>query len=138
MNYRTLLKKIFPHSLIVAARRAVKSAAYMCLNLRYIWKVRKLRAKNVVNVVFFVLFDSTWKLDYLYRKLSASSSFNPTIVVCPIVNFGRENMLQTLELTYRYFKSKGFNVVKSFEESTDTWLDVRKVLAPDVIFYSSP
>ena len=138
MNYRTLLKKIFPHSLIVAARRAVKSAAYMCLNLRYIWKVRKLRAKNVVNVVFFVLFDSTWKLDYLYRKLSASSSFNPTIVVCPIVNFGRENMLQNLELTYRYFKSKGFNVVKSFEESTDTWLDVRKVLAPDVIFFSSP
>ncbi len=138
MTFRQLVKKVIPYSLIDKSRKLLYSLSYLYRCRQYRKKVKELRSKEVINVCFFVLFDSTWKLDYLFRMLSASDSFNPTILVCPVINFGRENMLLKMEDTYNYFNSKGYDVQKAYDKETDTYLDVKKVLAPDLIFFTSP
>lgn len=138
MSVRNIIKKIIPSSCILAARRFLYSLTYIYRSISYRKRLKYIRKKEVVNVSFFVLFDSTWKLDYLYRMLSESPSFNVSVVVCPIVNFGHDNMLKKMEETYGYFKSLGYNVLKAYDKDTDTYLDVKKELDPDVIFYTSP
>ncbi len=99
----------------------------------------KVRSKGEpFNVVFFALMDSVWKYDRLYQLMVQDKRFNAVILVCPIVNYGRENMLNNMEKCYSMFKQKGYNVIRSYDEATDTYVDVRKELAPDLIFYTNP
>ena len=100
--------------------------------------VASLKGKEVINVVFFALFDSVWKLDYFYKLLEKDKRFNPVIIVCPIVNYGKANMIEKMESCYDNFKCKGFNVIKSYDSITDSYLDIKKVYKPDIIFYTSP
>ena len=100
--------------------------------------VASLKGKEVINVIFFALFDSVWKLDYFYKLLEKDRRFNPVIIVCPIVNYGKANMIEKMESCYDNFKCKGFNVIKSYDSITDSYLDIKKVYKPDIIFYTSP
>jgi hypothetical protein len=43
----------------------------------------------------------------------AHPRFEPALFVCPVVNFGRENMLDEMEKTYQSFKNKGYFVTKT-------------------------
>ena len=102
--------------------------------------LEKIRAegKRPINVVFFALMDSVWKYDMLYRIMENDPRFHPTILICPIVNYGRDNMLLNMENCYNLFRSRGYNVIKSYNPSTDEFIDVRTSLNPDVIFYTNP
>lgn len=101
--------------------------------------VEKIRAKKgPLNVVFFAIFDSVWKYDLLYQLMEKDDRFNPVILVCPVVNYGRENMLSNMNKCYDLFSQKGYKVIRSYNEESDTYVDVRTELSPDVIFYTNP
>lgn len=101
--------------------------------------LEKIRHKGApFNVVFFVLMDSVWKFDYVYHMMERDSRFNPTILVCPVVNFGRENMLRHLHECYKSFKDKGYKVIMSYNNETSRYIDIREDLKPDIIFYTNP
>lgn len=97
-----------------------------------------LKSKEVIRCVFFAIYDSNWKFDSLYRLMVKNSRFEPIIVVCPVVNYGEKHMLQTMEQCYNTFIEKGYNVVKAYNESNGSYLDVKKELSPDVIFFTNP
>jgi len=99
--------------------------------------LKKTKGRNPINCVFFALDSSIWKYDMIYRIMLDNSRFNPTILVCPIVNYGRENMLKKMEQCFCFFKDKGYNVIKSYNEEEDEYFDVRR-LSPDIIFYTNP
>ena len=67
-----------------------------------------------------------------------SQKFDPIILVCPVVNFGRDNMIQRMDQCYEYFKKKGYTVEKSYNKEKDTYINVIKDLNPDLIFYTNP
>ena len=98
----------------------------------------KLVGKDKINCVFFALFDSVWKYEDVYRLMLDNPRFDPVILVCPVANYGRENMLFRMKETYNFFKKKGYNVIKSYDEISDTYVDVRKDINPDIIFYTNP
>lgn len=100
--------------------------------------LKQLKGKKKIKCVFFALFDSVWKYDVLYKLMEKHPRFEPVILVCPIVNYGRDNMLKNMEESYLYYKKKGFNVIKSYNEQTNAYLDVKKELRPDIIFYTNP
>lgn len=58
--------------------------------------------------------------------------------MCPAVNYGKGNMLVEMEKSYKFFKNKGYNVIKTYNQETDTFLDVKQDIAPDIIFYTNP
>lgn len=142
---RKLLKKILPRS-AVSCLRFIKNLPRE-LYEQYLIRTQprlhrkaeeRLRKKEgPINVVFFAIFKSVWKYDSLYKLLEADKRFHPVVLVCPRVNFGREEMLQTLNECYHDFKARGYNVVCAYDEKTDTYVDARS-LEPDIIFYTNP
>lgn len=98
----------------------------------------KLKNKKRIKCVFLALFDSVWKYDNVYRLMAGNERFDPIILVCPMINYGEQNMLMNLDASYATFKKKGYNVVKSYDSLAKTYVDLKADLAPDIIFYTSP
>lgn len=150
MSLRKSIKKFIPE-FVLARLRQVRGRLREYRRLRYEMKlikaqpelhsraIEKIRAKNgPINVVFFAIFDSVWKYDELYKLMDKDSRFNPTILVCPVVNYGRDNMLSNMEKCYNLFIQRGYNVIRSYNKISDIYVDVRKELKPDIIFYTNP
>lgn len=100
--------------------------------------VKKLYTKEQINVVFFVLFSSTWKLESVYRLMKNHVRFNPIIFICPIVDSGKEYMLEQLDNTYSFFYERGYEVYKAYDEKSQKYINVRNEFNPDIIFYTNP
>ncbi|WP_214079179.1 CDP-glycerol glycerophosphotransferase family protein [Mesotoga sp.] len=100
--------------------------------------LERVRKKKIVKVAFFATHSSVWKYDGVYRLMEKDPRFDPIVVVCPVVNYGRENMIFEMQKAYNFFASKGLNVIKAYNEPTDTYLDVRNEINPDIIFYTNP
>lgn len=98
----------------------------------------QLSGKPVLRCVFFALFEDVWKYDRLYQLMERHPRFEPVILVCPVVNFGYENMLSRMHQAYEFYQKKGYQVVCSYDETTGQYVDVRKELHPDIIFYTNP
>ncbi len=99
--------------------------------------LKKVKDKQPLTCVFLALESSVWKYDRIYQIMSNNDRFNPIIVVCPVVNYGKEQMLRKMEMCYARFHDRGYNVIKSFNKEDNTYLDLRS-LNPDILFYTNP
>ena len=98
-----------------------------------------IRKKSKVKVAFFVIHDSIWKCDEIYWLMSKHIDFEPIIVICPFMPQRKQPFMKAeMELAYKHFLSKGYNVVKTYDETSNEWLDVKKVIQPDVVFFTYP
>ncbi len=100
--------------------------------------LERIRKKKVVKVAFFATHSSVWKYDEVYQLMQHDLRFDPIVVVCPVVDYGKENMIMEMEKTYMMFTRKGYNVIKTYSKEDDTYLDVKKEISPDIIFYTNP
>ncbi len=100
--------------------------------------LKKIKKKDVIRCVFFATFEETWKYEEVYKRMVKNKRFDPIVLVCPIVNYGYDNMIHRMNQCYSFFKDKGYVVQKAYEVSDNTYLDVRKELNPDIIFYTNP
>lgn len=98
--------------------------------------LRRARNKNKIKVVFFVFQDAVWKCDELYKLLLNDRRFEPIIVVCPFIKYGEETTKLHMNRAYEHFKSNNYNVIKSYNDETGNWLDVKNDIKPDVIFFT--
>lgn len=142
MGIKSRIADLCPEALLRVWRRIKKERERGMVkgcHRRYPALVERIRRRGgSVNVVFFALFESVWKYDGVYRLMASDPRFNPVILVCPIVNYGRDNMLENMERCYSSFKRKGYNVYRSYDAETDSYVDVMKLFKPDVIFYTNP
>lgn len=93
--------------------------------------------KEPVNVVFLALYSSIWKYDSIYELMSRDSRFHPVVAVCPVVDKGKEHMLETFCQTLTYFQSKGYEVIPLFDVNNGVFIKL-DTLNPDIIFYTEP
>lgn len=100
--------------------------------------LKSIENKENIKVAFFATFDSVWKFDSLYSLMENHPQFNPIIIVCPIVNNGKQNMLDKMEACYKMFIDKKFNVIRSYNKETNRYIDVKEEIQPDIIFYTNP
>lgn len=100
--------------------------------------IKRISKKDKINVVFVVLYDSIWKCDELYKKMRNSNYYNPIVLICPIVNFGRENMLFQMDKSYETFAKRGYNPIRSYDKNNNTYIDLKKDLSADIILYTNP
>ena len=105
---------------------------------RYSIILKRKQKKKCFNIVFFATFASTWKYDYLYNILVKDRRFNVTIIVCPVINYGYDYMIEEMDRCYILFKTKGYNVIKSYNKEEEKYLDVKKICRPDIVFYTNP
>ena len=98
---------------------------------------KKLKEQIKLKIAFFVLSDSLWKLDNLYREMLKDTYFEPIIIICPWVNLGKEKMEYEMNKTEKFFKEKKFNYIKTIKKNGE-YLDVEREVKPDIVFYTTP
>lgn len=99
---------------------------------------RKVRNKEgALNVLYFVIYESMWKYDSLFKLMLEDVNFNPLIVVCPIVHKGHEYMVQSMNQCLHFFQEKGYPCVVAYDKKMDNYIDPMKY-EPDIIFYTRP
>ena len=142
MGIQRRLKSLVPHVLKSFICQLYTSIKEIIL----IWRVKKqqkeslakLKDKRQIRCVFFALFEEIWKVDDVYRLMANNSRFDPIILVCPIVNYGHDNMVERMNICYDSFKNKGYRVFKAYNESDNSYVDVIKDINPDIIVYTNP
>lgn len=97
---------------------------------------KKMQAGEKIKVCLFVSRISCWIYTNLYEYLKRSNIFDPVVVVKPFMFNGHDAMVEYMKTTYEALKSRGYNVVKGYDESTGEFLDVRKTVNPDIVFYT--
>lgn len=93
--------------------------------------------KEPVNVVFLSLYSSIWKYDSIYELMSKDFRFHPIVAVCPVVDKGKEHMLETFNRSIMFFRSKGYETAPLYDIENDSYINL-DTLAPDIIFYTEP
>lgn len=142
---KNIIKRIIPSWLLVKYygikdKRSIKKKIKRCerMHRQTLSNVNQEFRRRPLRCVFFGLFDSIWKFDSVYNRMEKDSRFEPIILVCPVVNYGYENMIRTMDECYKSFSKKGYNVVKSYNKETGEYIDFRKELYPDIIIYTNP
>lgn len=101
-------------------------------------RIRIFKKGKRINVVFLVIGKQAWKYEELYRLMASKPErYNLIILVCPIVNKGRENMLERLSDAYDYFSGKYNNVYLSYDNEKDKYLELT-TFHPDVVLHTNP
>lgn len=100
--------------------------------------IEVLKKKNKIKVAFFLIHDSVWKYDLLFKLFQENSRYEPFVVICPYIVYGEERMIEDLKKSEDFVKSKEYPYYITYNFKTKKWLDVNKELSPDIIFYTNP
>lgn len=96
------------------------------------------RKKEKIKAAFFLIHESVWKYDVLFDLMVQHPKFEPALFVCPVVNFGHENMLFEMNKSFEAFKKNGYDVIKTYDDVTGEYLDIKKTFSPDIVFFTNP
>lgn len=134
MTFKDIIQLIY-HRILNLSQRYLIESSYRFNQ----WRVlKRIKGKKQYKCVFFALMDSVWKCDSLYKQMLDDPRFEPIILICPVVNYGTENMIRTMEECANFFKAKGYDYILSYDKHSDNFIDVKKQLNPDIIFYTNP
>lgn len=100
--------------------------------------LEKVRKKEIIKVAFFLIHESVWKYEGVYKLMEQDKRFEPVIIVCPFTSYGLDTMTSHMNQAYINFVNKGYRVIKTFDEIDGKWLNVKKKLKPDIIFFTNP
>mgnify|MGYP001012648656 CR=1 FL=1 len=97
----TILKKVLPAWLYLFISSAWRfySNCKLKAKISIVQKshkraLEKIKNKTRFTVAFFVIHDSVWKYDRVYNLMLKNLRFEPIIIVCPYVSFGREAVVR--------------------------------------------
>ena len=99
--------------------------------------LKRVQKKDIITVAFFLISESNWKYEEIYNLMVKDDRFFPVIIICPLIGYGNEIMLREMNQAYNTFHKKKYYVIKSLNESGN-WLDVKKEIQPDIIFFTVP
>ncbi len=89
-----------------------------------------------IKVCLFVSRITCWMFEDIYHLLKESGKFEPVIVVKPFMSRGMEYMKECMNSTYDELVERGYSPIKGYDEETDSYLDVRVAIDPDIVFYT--
>ena len=131
------VESCIPEKILSFYRKSKRFLIWKIQNCVYKKEVKRLSGTlEPIQVWFLVLYPSVWKYDSLYRLMEKDVRFSPHIMVCPVVDGHDNRMIETMNKCYDYFISKGYDVIKAFDENLSKYVEVNS-LKPDILFYAS-
>ncbi len=91
-------------------------------------KVKKVREKEIIDVLFVIHELGSWKTEGLYLKMKAHPRFNPTLL---LVEENNAKYVYDILKNYLDEKKYDYNIISSTK-------NFRKLYNPDIIFYQKP
>ena len=114
-----------------------KRLLYKRMRLKHAKLLETLKGKKKIKVVFLAIHKSIWKVDTVFKRMQSDPLFEPVILICPYMVFGKERMRQDLKDTYEYFEEKGYPVISSYSTVEERWITLEE-LEPDIVFFTNP
>ena len=133
-----VLRTLLPNGAAQAARNLKFRWQLARTRSRHLDALRAVRDKRPLTVAFLVMHESVWKCEQLYRLLAADDRFEPVICICPLLPLAPQDMHARMSQCAQHFESAGYRVVRSFDAGRDGWVDLKRELAPDVVFLTNP
>ena len=103
--------------------------------------ISQYREKQKLTVVFFLQNESIWKYDTLYRLMEKSDLFEPKVVISPYnvhLIYDKNECLSVMQKAVSFAKEKKYDYLCAYDFNNKKWLNVKKILNPDVVFFSKP
>ena len=94
--------------------------------------------KSTIKIAFFVIHGSVWKYDKLYKLLEIDPRYDPYIVICPYTDYDSETMFREMKIAIKFFSEKQYSIINTYNEINKTWIDIKKTLEPDIVFFTNP
>lgn len=145
---RATVKLLLAEKCVNMARKAVKHLRcsqllrkrHLLSGIRKQHRIRLIRNKIKngipVKIVLFVSRTSCWVFEDLYQLLKNSGVFEPIVVIKPFMSRGMEYMKECMTDTFADLSERGYHPIAGYDEETDTFLDVRNEIDPDIVFYT--
>lgn len=137
-NIKQTLKSVLPQSSIARLSEWYFQYQLFQVQSNHRKALEIVRKKEKIKVAFFLLYEMVWKYDYIYKLMEQDKGFDPVIVICPITRYGEENLITSMKNAFDYFTKNGYNTIKTLNEATGEWLDVKKTIQPDIVFFTNP
>lgn len=100
--------------------------------------IKKVKMKGKVKVAFFLIEPAAWKLEKVYNLMEKSERYEPIVVICPYIVHGKKVMINTLERAEKTMILKGHRYINTYNNKSNTWLNVKEVIKPDLVFFTVP
>ena len=102
-------------------------------------KVRGKFKKNIkIKIVFLITHFSIWKYDDIYRMFLFNERFDVSILITPVVNQGHKNMVENMHHIESNLKKRNLNFVNLYNKQTNQYLNVKREIKPDIVFFTNP
>ena len=100
-------------------------------------KVRRLKQKGAVHVVFIIIHHATWKADKLYELLFRDPEFHPSVIIAPDMARPVEWAEAYMRMSAEFFQSRGIKYyLASRDEHENTSLV--KSINPEIVIFNNP
>lgn len=127
----------FFYSLLNFARGVKEKAAFAYAAAVQSNLGARLSKKDHIKVVFFVLYDSMWKNDLLFKMMMESNRFDPYVISISHRKQSVEMIEENQKRLKTFFEAKGFPFIEGYDSLTGQWFDI-KSFRPDLVFYQQP
>lgn len=95
-------------------------------------KVKRMRQKNKIKVLFVVSEVSIWKTESLYCEMLEHPRFEPILGVALITADKPSESINKFKILTDYLSKKGYSYIELYGN------DINKEIKPDIIFYQQP
>lgn len=99
--------------------------------------VKRVKKKERIRVAFLLVNESIWKYEALYFLLKENPRYEPVVFVCPFKTYGPDIQKQEMDITFKNFQERGYEVVKTLQDD-GSYLDINKSFSPDIVFFCTP
>ena len=97
----------------------------------------KLKNQDKVNIIFLVIHESIWKYQEIYKLFHSDGRFLVKIAIIPHVDAGKVNF-DTYNSCKSYFSLNGYDILDTYDEENNTWIDIKFNFNPDIVFFTNP
>lgn len=111
---------------------------YQTAQHNYHKKAIELQKKEKIRVAFFVVQESVWKCDDVFKLMTVDSKFEPIIIIIPYIMQGEKIMLETMQRAVIFFKNKNYPTISCYDHITNKWLNIKNEIKPDIVFFTNP
>ena len=136
MNQSNLVSRILRVPLVLFREPLYVYYKVKCLVLSHIYqrfilpiKVRRVRKKNVIDVLFVLNELGCWKTETLYQKMLEHPRFRTKLLLVPA-----KETPDAIDILKSYLDSKGY----IYDVISDNGKDMTKLFSSDIIFYQKP
>ena len=70
----------------------------------------------------------------IYKQFKDDRYFNCTLVIAPYIYLSKNYAINTSKESFEYLKNKGYKVINGYDAQNDTFIDIKKILKPDITF----